>query len=167
MRLLLLPLLIFFIGCSSSHLEQGSLAEEEYLSKINKELNNEDVIVNYTDSKSEEGVFIRVDSKFLLIKQHNTIKEISINRVRSIEYQNGSVLAGSIVGGIVGFFAGALIVKASGATINFGGGSKNPEFILAIPFTTLAGTIWGGVQGNSYKTIKLEIDSTTSSAKIR
>ncbi len=149
------------------HLEKGSLTKDEYLSKINKELNNENIIINYTNNKSEEGVFIRVDLKFLLIKQHNTIKEISINRVRSLEYQNGSVLAGSIVGGIVGFFAGALILKASGATINFGGGSKNQEYFLAIPLTTLAGTIWGGVQGNSYKTIKLEIDSTTSSAKIR
>ncbi len=158
MKAVLLSLILFIVGCSSSYLEKGSLTEEEYIRKINTELKNENVIVN-SNNKSDEGLFIRIDSKTLLISKSNEIEEISKNDILSIEYKSGSILLGSIAGTFAGFVAGLLLVKVSGATINFGGGSKNPEYFMAIPITTLVGSIWGGIEGNSYKTIEFNKNS--------
>lgn len=153
--------LMLFVGCSS-HIEKGFLSEKEYLTKINNKLNDEHIVVNYSNNKTAKGKFIRIDSNILLISKSGELIEINKKDISSIKYNDDSILLGSLGGGLVGFVAGLLVVKISGATINFGGGSKNQEYFLAIPFTTLAGTIWGGVNASSYDTIEFnKKDSAT------
>jgi len=140
-------------------MEKSFPTEENDLIIINRNLNSEDIIVNYINGRSEEGFFLRINNDFLLIKRSSEIREIPINDIHSIEYQEGSILLGSTLGALAGFVAGALIANASGATLNFGGGSENTEYFLAIPIFTLGGAIWGGIEGNEYSRIEFK-DST-------
>ncbi|MEN8192861.1 MAG: hypothetical protein ABFS12_08595 [Bacteroidota bacterium] len=155
MRILSVIIFFLLVGCSS-HIERGSLTEEEYYNKITNKLDSKDVIVNCGSGESNEGEFIRIDKDFLIIKEAIEIKEIKTSDVKSIEYKRGSAFAGAIMGALAGFGAGIIIVELTDANINIGGGSKNPEMFLSIPLGILVGAIWGGIEIGGYKTIELE-----------
>ena len=139
---------ISLFSCSS-FVRRSFESQEDYYQSINKELESKSVLVHVKNNENKTGKFIKINSSSVFIISTDTL-ELSTENVYSISYK--TITPDWFVGAFVGLSVGAGAFLISGAKIDFGGNSKYPYMIYAIPGCTFVGSIIGGIESDNYKT---------------